>query len=176
MKRLPGYFEAVASAIGGLSDPAIERDIAAAAALLAQRQRWWSTGVGKSAQAARLFAEDMATLTLSGGFIHGGDLLHGGMGRIAAGDCIVFFSDGAQTHDLVQASRQMPSRHRILVTSNADPLIEAERVIRYRRPAEHPFGLPGATMLQVVIARCLAVTAAEQAQIQREQIDWAHPA
>src|SRR5689334_19635527 len=93
------YVRSIGSSLNALSDARLAAQIQATAKAIAGL-RCFATGVGKSARAASLFAEDLATLTLPSGFIHGGDLLHGGMGTMCASDCIVFFSDGGRTAEL----------------------------------------------------------------------------
>jgi arabinose-5-phosphate isomerase len=190
------FLETLAAAIAGLDAPGLQRELGAAAAALAAADHVWCTGIGKSARAASLLAEDLATLTLAASFVHGGDLLHGGMGRIEARHCLVLFSDGGKTRELAEASRALgdPAAHRrrkpgtprspasaagptrILITASATPGIVADLVVRYAAQPDGPYPLPGATVAQVVLGRLLAFAAAESAQIAPAALAWAHPA
>jgi arabinose-5-phosphate isomerase len=170
------YVRSIGSSLTALKDPELSAQILSTAQVIAGLRRCFATGVGKSARAASLFAEDLATLTLPSGFIHGGDLLHGGMGTMCPSDCIVFFSDGGRTAELAAASRLARVGTRILVTSADRPEIEAEHVVRYQVTGETPYGLPSATVLQMIIGRYLAICAAEAAKIPHHNIRWAHPA
>ena len=170
------YLGALTGAIEQLRDTALEQQLEAAAAAIASAGHIWCTGVGKSARAASLLAEDLSTLTLPASFIHGGDLLHGGMGRINNRHCLVLFSASGETSELVHASRAVRGTARILVTASATPAIEAERLIRHPPQSQAAYPLPGATLVQVVLGRLLALSAAEQAQIAPTNMAWAHPA
>jgi arabinose-5-phosphate isomerase len=175
MMDVSTFLGALAGAIARLDAPALRADLAAAAARLAAAGHVWCTGLGKSARAASLLAEDLATLTVPASFIHGGDLLHGGMGRIEAGHCLVLFSDGGRTRELAEACRAVRAT-RVLITAAAAPGIAADLLVRYAPQPAGPYPLPGATVAQVVLGRLLAFATAETAQIAPTGLGWAHPA
>jgi arabinose-5-phosphate isomerase len=169
------FLGTLAGAIARLDAPELQAQLAAAAARLASAEHVWCTGIGKSARAASLLAEDLATLTVPASFIHGGDLLHGGMGRIEAGHCLVLFSDGGSTRELAEACRAVRAG-RVLITAAATPAIGADLVVRYAPQPGGPYPLPGATVAQVVLGRLLAFATAERAEIAPSGLAWAHPA
>jgi arabinose-5-phosphate isomerase len=169
------FLATLTASLGRLDDPALRAQLGEAGTLVARADHVWCTGFGKSARAASLLAEDLATLTLSASFVHGGDLLHGGMGRIEARHCLVLFSDGGKTGDLIRASRAVRAT-RVLITASETPGIEADHVVRYPPQPDGPYPLPGATVAQVVIGRLLAFAAAESAEIAPAGLGWAHPA
>jgi len=169
------FLGTLAHAIAGLDRPELRAQLAAAAARLAACDHVWCTGFGKSARAASLLAEDLATLTVPASFVHGGDLLHGGMGRIEARHGLVLFSDGGKTRELAQASRAVRAT-RVLLTASETPAIEADLVVRYAPQPDGPYPLPGATVAQVVLGRLLSFATAESAQIAPHGLAWAHPA
>jgi arabinose-5-phosphate isomerase len=175
MMDVTGFLGTLAGAIAQLDAPELQAQLTAAAAQLATAGHVWCTGIGKSARAASLFAEDLATLTVAASFIHGGDLLHGGMGRIEAGHCLVLFSDGGNTRELAEACRAVAAR-RVLITGAAAPAIAADFVVRYAPQPGGPYPLPGATVAQVVLGRLLAFATAERAEIAPVGVAWAHPA
>jgi len=173
---LTQFLDRASGALRALAHPGFARTLEQTAASLVRARHIWSTGLGKSACAASLLAEDLATLTLPASFVHGGDLLHGGMGRILRDDAVVLFSDRGHTAELVQVSRSLPDTTRILITGSASPLIEASHVLRYAPPGGDAYPLPAATLLQVTIGRMLALSAAELAKIEPAHVAWAHPA
>jgi arabinose-5-phosphate isomerase len=173
--NVSAFLGTLAGAIAELGAPDLQAQLAAAAAQLAAARHVWCTGLGKSARAASLLAEDLATLTVPASFIHGGDLLHGGMGRIEAGHCLVLFSDGGATRELAQACRAVRAR-RVLITAAAAPAIDADLVVRYAPQPAGPYPLPGATVAQVVLGRLLAFATAERAEVAADALAWAHPA
>jgi arabinose-5-phosphate isomerase len=157
-----------------LDEPRLHAQVTQAASIVARAAHVWCTGVGKSARAASLLAEDLATLTLPASFVHGGDLLHGGMGRIAAGHCLILFSDGGKTRELADASEVVPAT-RVLLTASETPGIAADHIVRYRPQPDGPYPLPTATIAQVVLGRLIAFGAAERAKIAVANLRWAHP-
>ncbi len=129
----------------------------------------WTTGAGKSATAARLLAELFATRGVSAGFIHAGDLLHGGMGRIQLRDILIVFSQDANTKELAEAVSVLLHRDRrcrvMLVTASEHGSIDYHDRCFYPKPPRGHEALP-----QVLVAGILAETIAPGFA------DWAHPA
>jgi arabinose-5-phosphate isomerase len=168
------FLDTLLESLRRLDDPRLRMQVTQVAAVLSAAGHVWCTGFGKSARAASLLAEDLATLTLPASFVHGGDLLHGGMGRMAAGHCLVLFSDGGKTRELAEAALVVPAT-RVLVTASETPGIAADYVVRYAPQPAGPYPLPTATIAQVVIGRLLAFAAAQQAAITPATLRWAHP-
>lgn len=138
----------------------------------------WATGFGKSACSARLFVEDLATLSVPAGFIHGGDLLHGGMGRITDMDALVIFSASGQGAELEKVASILDEREvTIAVVSVEHPKIFHHYLIQHGHGDTTYRFLNCPTIKQMEVARHLAETIAVERGIKsHHEIAWAHPA
>lgn len=162
--------------LSGLWAGELAKQFPAAAALLTTRPVW-STGVGKSARAADLFAEYCATLGLSVGYIAGGDLLHGGCGRVRKQCALVVFSESGRTRELVRAVELTECASVVVTASPHSPLaLGANCVLAYQRPCPGEYDIPLGVLAQVLIGHALAQAIAEALQIEPSSCRKYHPA
>ena len=63
--------------------------------------RRFTTGVGKSGQAAQRMASSLTSIGLAAHFVHGSEWAHGEMGAVSGGDLILAVSHSGTTDELL---------------------------------------------------------------------------
>ena len=119
--RIRRVLDAEADAIRGLS---IDSTYAHAVELLfACSGKIVATGMGKAGFVARKFAAILSSTASPAVFIHPAEALHGDLGMLAEGDCIVAFSTSGKTREIlefIEFSRHMKVGAVIGITSHSD--------------------------------------------------------
>ena len=119
--RIRRVLDAEADAIRGLS---IDLTYAHAVELLfACSGKIVATGMGKAGFVARKFAAILSSTASPAVFIHPAEALHGDLGMLAEGDCIVAFSTSGKTREIlefIEFSRHMKVGAVIGITSHSD--------------------------------------------------------
>ncbi|RHY26946.1 hypothetical protein DYB32_007154 [Aphanomyces invadans] len=66
-----------------------------------QRNRVYTSGIGKSGIVAKRFASTLSSLSIPSQWIHGSEWTHGELGNLLPGDVIVLFSNSGKTPELL---------------------------------------------------------------------------
>ena len=72
--------------------------------------RRFTTGVGKSGQAAQRMASSLTSIGLAAHFVHGSEWAHGEMGAVSGGDLILAVSHSGTTDELLWLASQLQTR------------------------------------------------------------------
>jgi arabinose-5-phosphate isomerase len=87
-----------------------------------------TTGMGKAGLTARKFAAVLCSTGTPAVFIHPGEAAHGDLGLVAAGDCIIAFSNSGKTREvleLIELARHLGCNAVIGITSHSDSKLKA---------------------------------------------------
>jgi arabinose-5-phosphate isomerase len=82
-----------------------------------------TTGMGKAGLTARKLASVLCSTGTPAVFVHPGEAAHGDLGLIAAGDCLVAFSNSGKTREVlevIELSKHLGSHTVIAVTASRD--------------------------------------------------------
>lgn len=80
-----------------------------------------TTGCGTSGMAAQKVAHSLCCVEIRASYLVPSDAVHGGMGRLRAGDIIIFFSKGGNTSELVCMLHACKTKGLFIVTVGEDP-------------------------------------------------------
>jgi arabinose-5-phosphate isomerase len=94
-----------ARAVSSLIDQLDDRFLEAVDLLFSCRGKVLVTGLGTSGATARRVAHLLSVGGTPAVFVHAADGLHGGLGSVAAGDCIFAISKGGETKELNEYAR-----------------------------------------------------------------------
>ncbi|RQM23045.1 hypothetical protein B5M09_008046 [Aphanomyces astaci] len=92
------------------------------------RNRVYTTGIGKSGIVAKRFASTLSSLSIPSQWIHGSEWTHGELGNLLPGDVVVLFSNSGKTPELVNLPnvfRQFDCDVLCLVGNDDSPLYHA---------------------------------------------------
>lgn len=102
-------FEMQLAAIGRVRDQLIESFDAAVETILRCRGKVVITGLGKSGIIGQKIAATLSSTGTSSVFMNAADALHGDLGMVSDGDCVVMVSNSGETIELI---RMLPSLRR----------------------------------------------------------------
>ena len=141
-----------------------------------------TTGIGKAGHAARKFADTLSSTGTPAVFIHPAEAVHGSLGLIDRGDCIVAFSTSGKSDEVIEMltlAKQLYPEMIIGITSHLDsPLRYLCDIVLDMGPVQEPclLGLtPTASILvMLAIADSLALVLMEVKRVTRSDYGLRH--
>ena len=142
-----------------------------------------TTGMGKAGIIAMKMSATLASIGLPSFFVSPAEAGHGDLGRIAAGDLIVVFSNSGTTAEVIAMINHVHalnggSNYVIVIGGSDEPKIPADLVVNYGAVAKSCVveKVPStSTTLMLVLADILSITAAEALGLDDETFKARHP-
>ncbi len=98
--------------------------------LLVKSGKVFTTGIGKAGVVAKRLAISLASASVVSQWVHGTEWVHGDLGALRSGDCVVAISHSGKTSELLSLATLLPARGVNLVAivgDGASPVSVAAR-------------------------------------------------
>ncbi|MFX0102010.1 MAG: SIS domain-containing protein [Candidatus Hodarchaeota archaeon] len=163
--------------------PAMLNAILRISGMKESRGRIITTGIGKAGIIATKMSATLSSIGLPSFYVHPGESGHGDMGRVAAEDLLIVFSNSGNTSEVIGMISNVNDLNDgknfvITVTGNENPKIPSDLVVCYGKLQESCVvsKVPStSTTIMLVIADILAITAAESLGLEDSWFKARHP-
>jgi arabinose-5-phosphate isomerase len=156
--------------------------VAAVDLLLGVRGKVLVTGMGTSGATARRIAHLLSCGGTPAVFVHAADGLHGGLGAVARGDCVIAISKGGESDELNEYCRRARALGAIVIAMTAEatsPLaLIADHVLPIVTPPESDPGemmAMGSALATCAVGDALAVVLMQLRGYAWERFESSHP-
>ena len=141
------------------------------------------TGVGKSGVIAQKIAQTLTSTGTIAVFVHPSDALHGSLGVIANGDCVIALSNSGETDEILTLLPAIKSREVVLISIvgniNSTLARQSDAVLDAtvdKEACPHNLAPTASTTVALAIGDALAMTLMEAKNLTAEDFAANHPA
>jgi arabinose-5-phosphate isomerase len=141
------------------------------------------TGVGKSGVIAQKIAQTLTSTGTIAVFVHPSDALHGSLGVIANGDCVIALSNSGETDEILTLLPTIKSRKVVLISIvgniNSTLARQSDAVLDAtvdKEACPHNLAPTASTTVALAIGDALAMTLMEAKNLTAEDFAANHPA